>query len=348
MLKLLKQFWWKIIGIILLFYIFIGGLFVPLGPGIKHVSFTDESLFISGKNTHFTNNSEIWLKCNNTELVCIKNFEIISDDLIQISSSNKLLDYETRNFDCSYFDLIINNNYDGTMALWRAFEKSQITGFFKNVLPNSNSCSYEPAITSAQFLSFPNREILNESVRNLLFHVPMWFGMVLLLLFGVISATRYLSSENLRHDLYAKNANLIGLVFGFLGLLTGMVWANFTWGKPWPNDPKLNGAAIGTLVYAAYFILRGSLDDDKKKARLAAVYNIFAFVVYIMFIFVIPRLNVDSLHPGQGGNPAFSNYDLDSTLRLFFYPAVIGWTILGFWIMSILTRLNILETKSEE
>ena len=63
-----------------------------------------------------------------------------------------------------------------------------------------------------------------------------------------------------------------------------------------------------------------------------------------MFIFVLPRLQgVDSLHPGQGGNPAFSSYDLDNALRIVFYPAVIGWTFIGFWIFDILRRMHALK-----
>jgi len=60
----------------------------------------------------------------------------------------------------------------------------------------------------------------------------------------------------------------------------------------------------------------------------------------------LPRM-VDSLHPGNGGNPAFSKYDLDSDIRLVFYPAVIGWVLLGFWIASLATRIGILKYKSE-
>jgi heme exporter protein C len=54
------------------------------------------------------------------------------------------------------------------------------------------------------------------------------------------------------------------------------------------------------------------------------------------------------MHPGNGGNPAFSKYDLDSTLRMFFYPAVIGWILLGFWILSILIRLKLVQQKLEK
>jgi heme exporter protein C len=52
---------------------------------------------------------------------------------------------------------------------------------------------------------------------------------------------------------------------------------------------------------------------------------------------------VDSLHPGNGGNPAFSSYDLDKNMRLVFYPAVIGWIMIGLWIANIAIRTSILR-----
>ncbi|MCV6631713.1 MAG: cytochrome c biogenesis protein CcsA, partial [Flavobacteriaceae bacterium] len=118
-----------------------------------------------------------------------------------------------------------------------------------------------------------------------------------------------------------------------LGLLTGMVWAKFTWGSYWSNDPKQMGAAVGLLIYFGYLLLRNTLEDEQQRGRISAVYSIFAFVIYIVFIFILPRLT-DSLHPGNGGNPGFNAYDLDSKLRLVFYPAVLAWTLLAVWITS--------------
>lgn len=194
---------------------------------------------------------------------------------------------------------------------------------------------------------FPNLPILNESIRNLLYHVPMWFAMVTLLLLSFIYSIRYLNKPNFENDNFANSFAIVGVVFGALGIFTGMVWAKSTWGAPWTNDPKLNGAAVGMLIYIAYLILRASIDDENKRAKISATYNIFAFVIYIAFIFVIPRLT-DSLHPGNGGNPAFSSYDLDNTLRLFFYPATIGWIALSLWIAGILTRINRLQHKTDD
>ena len=68
-----------------------------------------------------------------------------------------------------------------------------------------------------------------------------------------------------------------------LAILSGMIWAKFTWGTYWTNDPKLNGSAITLLIYFAYVVLRGSIYDIEKRARISAIYNIFAFVMRIFF-----------------------------------------------------------------
>jgi heme exporter protein C len=48
----------------------------------------------------------------------------------------------------------------------------------------------------------------------------------------------------------------------------------------------------------------------------------------------------DSLHPGNGGNPALGGEDLDHKMRLVFYPAVIGFTLLGAWIAQLVYRVG--------
>lgn len=190
----------------------------------------------------------------------------------------------------------------------------------------------------------PRLNILNETIRALYFHVPMWFGMVLLFLISFINAIRYLGKPSPEMDRKVVAYANVGLVFGILGILTGMLWANYTWGSPWHGDPKQNGAAIALLVYLAYFVLRGSLDNEEQRARLSAVYNIFAFAAMIPLIFIIPRMT-SSMHPGSGGNPGFNMYDLDSSMRLIFYPAVIGWFLIGVWIASLRIRIKTVEEK---
>ncbi|WP_084444158.1 cytochrome c biogenesis protein [Hymenobacter roseosalivarius] len=193
----------------------------------------------------------------------------------------------------------------------------------------------------------PRLDILNESIRNLYFHVPMWFGMTIILTTSVVYSIRYLHTPTARLDTLAHESAKTGIVMGLLGLATGSLWARYTWGAWWTSDPRLNGAAIAMLIYGAYIVLRSSFTDEQQRARISAVYNIFAFAAAIPLLFVLPRLT-NSLHPGAGGNPGFSNYDLDSNMRMVFYPAVIGWTLIGFWITQVSSRLEFLKQKIYE
>ncbi len=192
----------------------------------------------------------------------------------------------------------------------------------------------------------PKLPILNETIRNLYFHVVMWFAMLGMMTGSLVYSIKVLSDSSRYSDIRASQFAETGMVFATLGLITGMIWANFTWGSPWTNDPKLNGTAITMIIYLAYFILRGSLEDPENKARISAVYNIFAFVLMIVFIGILPRLT-DSLHPGNGGNPGFNNYDMDSSMRMVFYPACIGWILFGIWVSQVKIKFSVLNDKNK-
>lgn len=195
------------------------------------------------------------------------------------------------------------------------------------------------SVIAGLLFEVPRLPILNETIRNLYFHVPMWFGMVVLLLISMIYAIKYLKKGQIKDDETSIEFANTGILYGILGVVTGSLWAKYTWGAFWTNDPKLNGAAIGLLIYFAYIILRGSFTDEYQRAKVSAVYNIFAFFIFIPLIFVLPRLT-DSLHPGNGGNPGFNAYDLNNNMRLVFYPAVIGWILLGVWISILKVRFT--------
>ena len=196
--------------------------------------------------------------------------------------------------------------------------------------------------TAGYLFDVPALPILNETVRALYLHVPMWFTMIFLLLLSSYHSYMFVSKGEELHESKSYNYAHVGVYFGILGLLTGMFWAKYTWGTYWTNDPKLNGSAIGLLIYFGYFILRSSIEDESKKGKITSVYNVFAFSMLIPLIFILPRLT-DSLHPGNGGNPGFNVYDMNSQLRLVFYPAVTGFIFLGLWISDL--RLKMLKLK---
>jgi heme exporter protein C len=211
-------------------------------------------------------------------------------------------------------------------------------------------------IVGGFLMDVPRLFILNETIRNLYFHVCMWFGMMILFIVSFVYSIKYLNSTNYRYDLFAKNFAAVGTFFGVLGYATGALWANYTWvtdqGQSLAGilkEPKLIGAAIAILIYGAYFVLRGSFTDMDKRARVSAVYNIFAFAMLFPSIWIIPRM-VGSLHPGapgsESGNPALNFNDIDTRLRMVFYPAVIGWTLLGVWIATLNIRIELLRDKT--
>ena len=203
------------------------------------------------------------------------------------------------------------------------------------------------AIIGGFLIKVPALPILHETIRNLYFHVTMWFSMIILLLFSLIASIKTLSGKQPHQDIVAAELAKVGTFMGILGVLTGSLWARFTWGDWWVSDAKLNGAAITLLFYFAYLILRASIEDPEKKARIAAVYNIFAYVMLIVFLMVLPRMT-DSLHPGNGGNPGFGGYDLDNTMKIVFYPAILGWTLLGAWLANLGIRYQKLKNEMEQ
>ncbi|MBL7698392.1 MAG: cytochrome c biogenesis protein CcsA [Chitinophagaceae bacterium] len=198
-------------------------------------------------------------------------------------------------------------------------------------------------------ITVPDVGNLEHTIRNAFFHIPMWTSQFITLVISLVYSIKYLRKPNAINDIYAVEFAKTGTVFGILGLATGMEWANFTWGASWSNDPKQLGVAVALLIYFAYFILRNSMTDLDKRARISAVYNIFAFFIYIPMILILPRM-VESLHPGGKGvegNPGFNGDDLNTAMKYVIRPAYIGWAMLAIWITTLRLRLHVFTEKTQ-
>lgn len=333
----MKGLWWKVLATLLLLYTVIVGLRTPLGPAIVHTS-PDRiapgpvTILIEGYGTHFlAAGNAVWLS-NDSQRVCASSVTVLSDERIEAGFD------VPQGLRENLSDLVVVNEKDGEVVRYGALYTE---GLGNGI--SSQTCGPTQA-SHGHGYRFPNRDILNESIRNLFFHVPMWFTMVVLMAIGVWKSILVLRTNSLDADRAASTAVGVGLVFGVLGLISGSLWARVTWETWWTSDPKLNGAAAGVLIYLAYLVLRGSVPEPAKRARLAAIYSIFAFTFMLLFFFVLPRLN-DSLHPGNGGNPAFNTYDLDNRLRAVFYPACLGWILFGLWMYDLRNRLLRLQHR---
>ncbi len=330
----LAHWWWKIAAIVLLAGASVAALRAPLAPALVHVSPDrtgpgPNSFTITGYNTSFSDRDRVYL-INGEDRICASS--------VSIEGSNSLsARFEVPAGVKDHLSSIVVHNGNGRLGLPNAIFHSS-TG--NGIDPTLCEAAVTTTFGSDEF-NFPNRSILYETIRNLNFHVPMWFTMMTLMAISLGFSIITLRRNELVLDRAAAAAVHVGLLFCFLGLATGAVWARATWGAWWTNDVKLNGAAVTALIYLAYLVLRGSVPEPYRRARLSAVYNIFAFMLLVLFLMVIPRLNaVDSLHPGSGGNPAFDQYDLDDNLRMVFYPATAGWILLGIWMFQLRRRMK--------
>lgn len=342
---------WKFTGVGLLVYVIIAGMLIPLKTGIESVkpSYGKAGevleIEVTGYNSHFKeagNSLRAWLKWENGKAITSKSL-VIKDDR-KITLAFIIPENLPENKEVQTVTLLIDNSIDGTSVLPSAVF---LTASKEKVLSEKVNWVIPRDFSNTSGITFPFRNILGETIRNTYFHVPLWFGMMFLFLFAVINSIKYLKKGNSEYDLKAEAFTQTGIFYGLMGLLTGALWAKNTWGAYWSWDIKQNMTVVALLIYAAYFILRASFEDPEKRGRVCAAYGIFAFSTLIPLLYVIPRLT-DSLHPGSGGNPAFGSQDLDNTMRMIFYPAVIGWTLFGFWISSLQFRFLKLKKIQED
>ena len=200
----------------------------------------------------------------------------------------------------------------------------------------------------------PRIPILDQTWRNLFYHVPMWYAMLVMVFTSAGYSISYLNTQDQKKDSQAGAVAAVGIMFGVAGLVTGSVWSRVTWyatlhstdpGAWWGWDPKPTFALIAVLMYAAYFLLRGSIDEPVQKARISAVFNIFAAALILPLYYILPKV-LGGLHPGSGEEGMLATLaSLNAGTRIVLYPTAIGFILLGFWITELITRLETAERK---
>lgn len=195
------------------------------------------------------------------------------------------------------------------------------------------------------FLYAPRAQDLGESTRILFFHVPCAWIATLAFLTSAVYSVLYLRNSDLNHDVWAQSSAHIGLIFSVLASVTGAVWANEIWGHPWNWDPRQTSIFILMLIYAAYFALRSAVEDDERRARLAAVYSIIAFVTVPFFMYIYPRI-YDTLHPDPLINQS-GKIQMNSKMQFVFFSSFAGFTLLYYWMLRLKVEVVHLARKIE-
>jgi heme exporter protein C len=137
-----------------------------------------------------------------------------------------------------------------------------------------------------------------QSQRIFYLHVPVALTAYACFGWGAWKALRLLWTGEQRYDLESYTAVHLGVIFGLLTLVTGSIWGKASWGVWWNwSDRQLVLFLVLFLFYAAYFMLRFSIDAGPARARMSAVYALFG-VVLIPVSFLAIRLAQTFLHPG--------------------------------------------------
>jgi heme exporter protein C len=195
----------------------------------------------------------------------------------------------------------------------------------------------------------PTEAVMGQVQRVFYFHVATaWVGMLGFIAAGVAGIT-FLRSHNLKWDVVEVAAVEISLVFFFIAIVLGSIWARPVWNTWWTWDPRLTTAAITELIYLAYFMLRQGIEDPDRRARFGAVYTLVG-AVSVPITFMAIRL-FRTIHPVVIGTPsaaAQGGFNMTADMRLAFFFSLFAFTVIFIDLFWNRIRLGQLQEKVEQ
>ena len=128
------------------------------------------------------------------------------------------------------------------------------------------------------FLKLPIETSQGFPQKIMYLHVPSVITTYLAFFIVFVYSIAYLWKRELMFDHIAKASAEVGLIFCGLVLITGAIWGRTTWGTYWVWDARLTTTLLLFLIFMGYFLLRMSVNDRDKEARLASVLGIIGFL----------------------------------------------------------------------
>lgn len=203
--------------------------------------------------------------------------------------------------------------------------------------------------TAMVFFYAPIERVMGAVQKVFYFHVAAgWVGM-LSFLFAAIAGILYLVKKTKIWDLVGVAAVEIGIIFIFINIVTGSIWARPIWNTWWTWDPRLTTATIMELVYIAYLMLRQGIDDPERRSRFGAVYAIVGFLSVPLTFFSIRIFR--TIHPVviAGSDPsAVGTFDMTPTMFQTMMVSIVVFSILFIDLVWHRIRLGKLANQVEE
>ncbi|MCK5633597.1 MAG: cytochrome c biogenesis protein CcsA [Anaerolineales bacterium] len=192
----------------------------------------------------------------------------------------------------------------------------------------------------------PQEAIMGDVQRVFYFHVAAgWVGMLAFLVTAIVGGI-YLARGEKRWDRVAQSSVEIGVVFAFINIVTGAIWARPIWNTWWTWDPRLVTATIMELIYLAYMMLRRGIEDPDRRARFGAVYSIVGFIsVPLTFLSIRIFRTIHPIVVGSSDPAALGAFDMTGNMRVAFFFSLFTFTLV--YITLLWHRLR-LQHKMEE
>ena len=194
----------------------------------------------------------------------------------------------------------------------------------------------------------PQEAVMGDVQRIFYFHVAAgWVGMIGFLL-AVFAGIVYLIKKDLNWDIIGLAGVEVGLVFSFINIVTGSIWARPIWNTWWTWDPRLVTATIMELVYIAYLMLRQGIDEPERRARFGAIYAIIGFVsVPLSFLSIRIWRTIHPVVVGSGDAGAQGTFDMTADMRVTFFFSLFTFTVFGVARLWHRIRIGFLQDKVE-
>jgi heme exporter protein C len=205
------------------------------------------------------------------------------------------------------------------------------------------------AATAMVFFYAPMEAVMGQVQRVFYFHVAAgWVGMLSFAV-AAICGIAYLVSSDRKWDIAGLSAVEIGIVFAFINLVTGSIWARPIWNTWWTWDPRLTTATVMELIYAAYLMLRSGIEDPERRARFSAVYAIVGFVS-VPLTFFSARL-FRTIHPvviGSNDPNAQGQFDMTAAMLQTFLFSLFAFSFVFADLLWHRIRLGRLAERVEQ
>ena len=193
---------------------------------------------------------------------------------------------------------------------------------------------------AVMLLVLPDEAAQGAIYRIIFFHVPAAWTAFLGFFTALIASVVYLVKKDLRFDALAVSVTEVGLAFGAANLVTGMIWGRVIWGLWWTWDPRLTAMLVCWLLYAGYLMLRRAVEEPSQRARVSAVFSIFAFADVPIVWFSIKWWRTQHPQPVVWGGGSM-DHSMWNMLFLNWVPL-----LLLFFVLAAL-RMRLEQTQRE-